>query len=301
MKLCGCKEPCFERGECWGHLEGVLCEHLIEKEDGAGNGFIDYCKKINEPVYRYENNVQYEMIMNKRKQTKDRLCKLADFIAGRTENHSTEQFMTHFKQIKINHEQFDDLCTMFRHGVHLALRIEDFDNKDKLNELLTIMDIELDGAKVLGKDSQITINRVISIPNRCDRCLIKSGCKTYKFVKENGYTVQDCDERMNSEEEIYKGLLHELSENGIQYANITDKTTIPFTKLGRFEIIYPERYRLAELYKILDRYRKYFYFREAISNDGDLSVWVYNSKKSYRDHVNHIFNTCKQRKEKDDE
>lgn len=301
IRLCGCKEPCFEIGEKRGYLECVMCKHLTEKEDGAGNGLITFCKKFSTPVETYDTKGQYDLLMHKRKQTKDRLCELADFIASRAENLSTEQFMTHFKQIKTDHKQFDDLCTMFRHGVHLALRIEEFNDADKLNELLTIMDIELDGTKVLGKDSQITINRDISIPNRCDRCLIKSSCKTYKFVEENGYTVQDCDERMNSEEEIYKSLLHELSENGIQFADHNDKTTVTFTKFGRIELIYPERYHISNLYKILDRYRKYFYFREAISDDGCVCVWTYNSKKSYRDHVNHILNTCKQRKEKDDE
>ena len=277
-----------------------LAAKPIENIKSVLEGTEFYCADPLTAYVTYKPNLgntgeQNDRLMHKRKQIKDRLCKLADFIAGRAVNPSTDRFMTHFKLISIESEQFDDLCTMFRHGVHLALRIEDFDDTDKLNELLTIMDIELDGTKVLGKDSQITINRDISIPNRCDRCLIKSNCKTYKFVEENGYTVQDCDERMNSEEEIYKSLLHELTEKGISFADHNDKTTVTFTKFGRIEIVYPERHHISDLYTILDKYRKYFYFREAISDDGCICVWTYNSKKSYRDHINHILNTCKQK------
>ena len=31
MKICGCKEKCFEKGELWGHFSGILCKHLSEK------------------------------------------------------------------------------------------------------------------------------------------------------------------------------------------------------------------------------------------------------------------------------
>jgi hypothetical protein len=39
---CGKNEPCFEKGNCWGHLAPIMCKHLREEErDGS---FI--CKKI---------------------------------------------------------------------------------------------------------------------------------------------------------------------------------------------------------------------------------------------------------------
>lgn len=33
MKICGCKEKCFEKGELWGHFSGILCKHLSEKKE----------------------------------------------------------------------------------------------------------------------------------------------------------------------------------------------------------------------------------------------------------------------------
>ena len=71
MRLCGYKESCFEKGEQWGHLEGVLCKHLSEKEDGVGNGLISYCRKLNTPVEPYDTNAQYEQVINKHKKNKE--------------------------------------------------------------------------------------------------------------------------------------------------------------------------------------------------------------------------------------
>jgi hypothetical protein len=39
-KLCGPKEDCFIPGECWGHLSGVMCEHIREDESN-----ITWCDK----------------------------------------------------------------------------------------------------------------------------------------------------------------------------------------------------------------------------------------------------------------
>ena len=63
MKICGWKEQCFERGECWGHLEGILCQYLSEKEDGYNNGLISFCKKFNEFVSIYDTEIQRERLM----------------------------------------------------------------------------------------------------------------------------------------------------------------------------------------------------------------------------------------------
>lgn len=59
--LCGPNEVCFEKGECWGHLEGVMCKYLSEGE----NGFV--CKKIN--IFIKQHNVytthkEYKRILN---------------------------------------------------------------------------------------------------------------------------------------------------------------------------------------------------------------------------------------------
>ena len=40
--LCGPKEECFENGECWGHLEGVMCKFL---EGGGEHDIHFFCNK----------------------------------------------------------------------------------------------------------------------------------------------------------------------------------------------------------------------------------------------------------------
>jgi hypothetical protein len=50
-KLCGCKEPCFEVGEQWGHLEGVLCKHSSEKPLNGEQ--VGTCGKTGEVVRYY--------------------------------------------------------------------------------------------------------------------------------------------------------------------------------------------------------------------------------------------------------
>jgi len=58
MKLCGCKEKCFESGEQWGHLQGVLCKHLYERDVGR-NKSISKCDVDNSVVIPYSTNEEY--------------------------------------------------------------------------------------------------------------------------------------------------------------------------------------------------------------------------------------------------
>jgi len=52
--LCGCKEPCFENGKSWGHLEGVMCDFLSE----------NVCGKTGLEVNVYTSAEQYEEAKN---------------------------------------------------------------------------------------------------------------------------------------------------------------------------------------------------------------------------------------------
>ena len=60
MKICGCKEKCFEKGECWGHFSGILCKNLSEKEN---NKTVEcFCLKFDEFVKTYSNELEYKRI-----------------------------------------------------------------------------------------------------------------------------------------------------------------------------------------------------------------------------------------------
>jgi hypothetical protein len=61
MKLCGRNEECFENGECWGHLEGVMCKHLSEKE--IGGEIKSICFKSKEETKVYTTDREYKDIL----------------------------------------------------------------------------------------------------------------------------------------------------------------------------------------------------------------------------------------------
>lgn len=63
VRLCGYKEQCFERGECWGHLAGVMCKHQSEVDNDTGNGTVGYCLKFKERVEHYSNSYAHEQIL----------------------------------------------------------------------------------------------------------------------------------------------------------------------------------------------------------------------------------------------
>lgn len=77
-KLCGCQEECFERGQCWGHFEGVMCQHMSEREiDGEIKSI---CYKTDEVVDCYTTEAQY----NERKKWRKMTQILEEAIANMT-------------------------------------------------------------------------------------------------------------------------------------------------------------------------------------------------------------------------
>jgi len=58
--ICGCKESCFENGECWGHWEGVMCKHLGERE--INNQIVSFCVKKQIEVLQYTTKIEYDSI-----------------------------------------------------------------------------------------------------------------------------------------------------------------------------------------------------------------------------------------------
>lgn len=60
MKICGCKEKCFEKGELWGHFSGVLCKNLSEKE--KNKTVESFCLKFDEFVKTYSSELEYKKI-----------------------------------------------------------------------------------------------------------------------------------------------------------------------------------------------------------------------------------------------
>ncbi len=59
MKLCGCLEECFERGDqAWGHLGGIMCLHLSESVDNTS-----ICGEDEEVVEPYFNEKDYQEVL----------------------------------------------------------------------------------------------------------------------------------------------------------------------------------------------------------------------------------------------
>lgn len=91
----------------------------------------------------------------------------------------------------------------------------------------------------------------------------------------------------------YLELVEEFKLYGIPCIWNNDRVTNSFTPYGNVQILFYDRDVNKRVYEILGRYRKYFYFRFGLGDDGSMSIWIYKTKKSYRDHVNHILNNCK--------
>ena len=45
ISFCGPNEPCFEKGECWGHMEESMCKHLDEKPNNQA-----FCNKTQKNI-----------------------------------------------------------------------------------------------------------------------------------------------------------------------------------------------------------------------------------------------------------
>lgn len=70
-RICGYKEPCFEKGEQWGHLEGVMCKHQSEVDNDTGNGTVGYCLKFKVKTAHYDNSYRYNQLKKKEKGEND--------------------------------------------------------------------------------------------------------------------------------------------------------------------------------------------------------------------------------------
>ena len=198
MKLCGCEETCFERGERWGHLEGVICKHLSEKEDGAGNGLITFCEKFDTPVEAYDTKEHHDRLISDRQKTKDVLTQLADKITQNTSCNNILNFMECFKDIVISGEifsrNFKRSCVIFRHAVNLSLKLdENLRTVHGINSLRTAMDVEIDGCANLGR---ATIAKSYgSDHSLCEKCRSKNSecpCAEKVYAEKFGYIVREC-------------------------------------------------------------------------------------------------------------
>lgn len=59
MKLCGCLEECFERGDkVWGHMGGVMCLYMSETVDATS-----ICHEDEEVVKPYFTEKEYQEIL----------------------------------------------------------------------------------------------------------------------------------------------------------------------------------------------------------------------------------------------
>ena len=90
----------------------------------------------------------------------------------------------------------------------------------------------------------------------------------------------------------YQNLVAELTIRNIPFYGTNNAATVTFTPFGYIELISPVKEDLETVYAILNIYRRSFYFREAITSTGAINIWIYTTKKQYRDHVYHILNNC---------
>lgn len=69
MKLCGCKEACFKPGARWGHLENVMCEHMLERAQTERRN-VTICALTDEVVVPYtteQERVRLDDIISRQK------------------------------------------------------------------------------------------------------------------------------------------------------------------------------------------------------------------------------------------
>lgn len=300
MKLCGCKETCFEIGEQHGHLGCVMCKHLTEKEDGAGNGLIAFCKKCNTPVETYDTKDHYDQLINDRQKTKDILTQLAVKLSHNTSCSDIINFMEHFQNIDVHNENFNQCCIMFRHAVNIALKLD----KNLLmvpgvSALRLATDIEIDGSAISRAHNGIVIAKGYHRSwNMCRKCALANGkipCEGNIYADNFGYIVRDCNQYQDSK---INTILKNLDDVCIPNVYVTNsKLTIPFTKYGYIEILTPKPDTIKTVYAIVDQFRPFFYFREAITSNGSINIWIYETLKSYKDHIDYILNNCKHNKE----
>lgn len=72
------------------------------------------------------------------------LCKLASLIAEKTHNPNIKIFMENFPKIDCNNPDFDQMYTLFKHGVVLSIELEkSLLNIAGINDLLLCANIKV--------------------------------------------------------------------------------------------------------------------------------------------------------------
>ena len=197
----------------------------------------------------------------------------------------------------VHDENFNQYCIMFRYAVNIALKLDkNLNTVPGVSALRLAADIEIDGSAISRVHNGIVIakgyNRSCS---QCEKCALKNGkipCEGNIYADKFGYVILECRQYQDSK---INTLLKNFEDVRIPHVYYADsKLTIPFTKYGYIEILIPEPNTIKKVYAIIDQFRSFFYFREEITNLGSINIWIYETRKSYKDHVNHILNNYKQ-------
>jgi hypothetical protein len=166
-------------------------------------------------------------------------------------------------------------------------------------------DIEIDGSANSKMCNGITIAKNYNHERSlCEKCPLKkctTPCEGNIFAGKFGYIIRECNQ-YNEKTSKINILLKYLNDINIPHVYYTDsKLTNPFTKYGYIEILAPEPDTIKNVHAIIDQFRPFFYFREAITNNGSINIWIYETRKSYKDHIDFILNNCKHNKEAEKE
>lgn len=257
------------------------------------------------PVETYDTKGQYDQLINDRQKTKNILTKLADKLTRNTSCNDIYNIMEYFQNIDVHDENFNQCCVMFRHAVNIALKLDtDLNVILGVSTLRLAADIEIDGSASSRMCNGIIIAKGYNYERSlCEKCPLKkctTPCDGNIFADKFGYIIRKCNQ-YNEKTSKINILLKYLTDINIPHAYHPDsKLTNLFTN-GYIEIIFPEPNTIKNVYAILDQFRPFFYFREAITNNGSINIWIYETRKSYEDHVHYILNNCKHNKETEKE
>jgi len=120
MKLCGCKELCFKEGTVWGHLDGVMCKYLGEKEIGDGKTK-SKCFLTNELVILYTTDKEYKEYTKTNSVVKKGFAQAMDGETLCINTQSGEMVTVHIKDREVMRELY---CR------HLKITIEVIDESE---------------------------------------------------------------------------------------------------------------------------------------------------------------------------
>lgn len=134
----------------------------------------------------------------------------------------------------------------------------------------------------------------------CHTCTKSSTCQIFKLSKDWNYGIK-CSARSLNKDNAKDALIFELKNSGLNVHYLNDDMTTPHTRYGVIEVFEPDKEILSRIYKILERYRKHFFFTESITDAGFIHIWIHGCKKSVRDRVNWILNGGKHKEKEDGE